>query len=81
MACDLKTPKQARNWVLHAPHVSHTLLQVGLSGHFLMDLPTLRELDLETELRKRDAQVAELTVRRSSARRRYPSTHVDTLYL
>ncbi|KAG1752672.1 uncharacterized protein EDB91DRAFT_1343683 [Suillus paluster] len=26
-----------------------------------MDLPTLRELDLETELRKRDAQVAELT--------------------
>lgn len=28
-----------------------------------MDLPTPRELDLETELRKRDAQVAELTVR------------------
>jgi len=26
-----------------------------------MDLPTLRELDLETELRKRDTQVAELT--------------------
>ena len=33
-----------------------------------MDLPTLRELDLETELRKRDAQVAELTVSPNSRR-------------
>ena len=32
-----------------------------------MDLPTPREIELETALRKRNAEVAELTVRLQSA--------------
>lgn len=35
-----------------------------------MDLPTQREIELETALRKRDAQVAELTVRPMTTRER-----------
>ena len=36
----------------------------------VMDIPTSRELELETLLRQRDAQVAELTVRIGNSHRR-----------
>ena len=35
-----------------------------------MDIPTRREMELETLLRQRDAQVAELTVRIGNSHRR-----------
>jgi hypothetical protein len=57
----------------HRPHsgVVPVLSVQARPYHFpvclVMDLPTPREIELETALRKRDAQVAELTVRLTAA--------------
>jgi hypothetical protein len=65
MACELQGMRVTV--VFTDQYQRHCLIpQVRLllfSGDLVMDLPTPREIELETALRKRDAEVAELTVR------------------